>query len=61
MKIDAMTKIRAKNARLSSAYSIEMSRGDRKRLAAIRIIKTPVIKRGAYFHTRYTVKNKGMR
>jgi hypothetical protein len=61
IKIDAMTKISAKNVRLSNAYSIDISRGDRKRLAAIRIIKIPVIASGAYFQLRYTVRNKGMR
>jgi hypothetical protein len=49
----------AKNARLSNAYSIVMSRGDRKRLAAIRRMKTPVIPSGAYLQLRYIVRNRG--
>jgi hypothetical protein len=56
-----MTNINAKNARLSSAYSRDISRGDRKRLTAMRIINTPVSTSGAYFQLRYAVKNRGMR
>src|SRR5208337_259499 len=61
MKNEAMTKTTAKKTRSISAYSIVISRGERKRLAAMRRTNTPVNTMGAYFQLRYTVRNMGMR
>ena len=51
--------INAKNARLSSAYSRDISRGDRKRLAAMRRINTPVSTSGAYFQLEVHGQEQG--
>jgi hypothetical protein len=61
MKNADTTSIPEKKMRFSNAKVIDISRGERKKLRAIRRIKAPVTRKGAYLQLTYKVRNRGMK
>jgi peptide subunit release factor 1 (eRF1) len=58
MKNADTTSIPEKKMRFSNAKVIDISRGERKKLRAIRRIKAPVTRKGAYLQLTYKVRNR---